>query len=715
MTQKTKGKIPGKHGPEPTRCPRPTSSRCVLLVEFVTDERWVFASRAFPFIQGACNELGIPVRWLWFGAQMVTEKGQGATFTQHVSLSESELATLGQHVAELQPTHVLLSHDVSLATRQVVTGGAKRPKLLSMADSEDQKSSETLAGVLAQASGLDSADGAAEGEEPKQPRQMLAGLAEQTDWILYWLDQELAGHPKAGAYFVDAWEPDYACVACNDMARAQRPFLLVLGGITCDYRGSLEKNDTYRGVDLSECNHDFGCAFCTWYRGPASDLHRDPVEGAMRQVRRILATAGENGRFRGRVQWLDVRLISRLPALTQAILALNMPPTRFYFEPRADRVVQVQAELEQAVATLAAAGHSVELLRMGAENLVEEENLRLNKGISLEQQDQAMELLKRLRLRHPDHFEYDPTWGYITCTPWTTLDMYQLGVQRAMDRGFDPLGVWLYTPLLLFWRSPILALARQEEGLLCDQWEDIAHLYQPAANNVPDTAFQPWRFRDPNVATVFALSVRFCAAALRSRVPDTLFRSDALYRTLLASPQLGDQFARPDLFTLEVIKAVREAGAEVSRALIMEQAITTYTALVSPEAPPQSSSRTGDQQAPRRPMDRQEKLTYLVEAVRSRFPRFQPITSAKAWEEPGPKTGNQAMLLRLAMQVGTIEYDLRLVGPLQEEKSYFKTRFFSVSHLSPLPFGSDKYQRLVIDFVMTLESALEHHAKELLP
>jgi hypothetical protein len=527
----------------------------LLLLEFVTRERWVFDSRFFPFYKGCAEEMGFEARWLCFGSHPITAKTDARGIAQHMHLDAKDLEQLASHVVDLAPTHVITSHALSAPALSIVHRGMADASVVCTHDPTVLTGYET---------GEGQAMGGPEG-------------ATRTDPILRWLGLWEAGREHGGKYLVDEFRPSYDAIMVNADARAFRPRIILMGGIACDHHGRLSDHPTYGTLDLRSARHGFGCAFCTWYRGPNSDLHINPVSVAESQLRRILESARPGGRNCDIFDVFDIRLFRRLAEFVDMVTSLGLPPSTFCFEPRADRVIEMADRLPTALTRFEAAGHKLCLYRMGLENLSEEENERLyNKQVSMEEADEATKLLQSLKEAHAEAFEYDPTFGYITCSPWTTLEMLEDGVKRAIARGFDPRGVWLYTPLLLFDGAPILLLARQQEGILCDTWEDVAMLYQPSANQIPTETLRPWRFRDRRTALAFGLIVRFCAAALRGKYDDGVFAKDARYQWLLTRQDPCGPLDRPDVFALRVFEALRGASPTADADAVLRDALDRY-------------------------------------------------------------------------------------------------------------------------------------------
>lgn len=669
------------------------AARRLLLLEFVTHERWVFDSRYFPFLQGAADALGIPRRWLCFGARFRIEKTGPSDVRQYMDLDGDELATLRRHVEALDPTHVVLSHPVSERVRAVLAPD-DRVALLSVSDLPPGDGCATFWELGREAF----PDAPAPGH--RRPAYAPANPAWQigrTDWLARWLGVDAAGPLAPGAYLAGAVAPSYDAVMANAAARSHRPHLVVVGGVSCDHFAPVRENPRYEGVDLSGIVQDYGCAYCSWYRGPASDLGVDPVRAAEGQLRRLLETAGEDGRFRGFVDLHDVRLFRAVERFAEMVLSLRFPPSTFCFEPRLDRFLEVVPKLERVLPRLAEAGHTLYLFRMGAESLVDEENALYNKHVSLAQIDAASAALARLAAAHPRAFAYDPTWGYITCSPWTTLEMLEAGLERAVERRFDPLGVWLYTPLLLYRDTPIARLAARD-GLVVERPEELSLLYEATVNQVRLDTFVHWRFEDARAGAAFALWVRFCAAALRGKYPDTIFEGDALYARLVAREREVRGFRRPDVFAREVLAAVRASAPVLDLPRLLDDALARYAA-----ASPLGDGADG---APAR-RDAPQLGSLLRAACRGfadRLPGVEVVDAA------GAGTGT----LRLRVAIDGARYDLHLRDRGAPDHM-FRSERFSVVYDKRTPLTSARHVRKARALVGLLERALAASSPELLP
>jgi hypothetical protein len=683
--------------------------RRMLLVEFVTRERWVFDSRAFPFVKGLAESLGDEVRWLCFGASLGIRKTGRDAVEMFMRIAPDDVATLARHIEEVEPTHVLLSHNVAPDALAVLMRLRGRASLLSTSDHPAPPGVTSLRAWVAAAPDIVS-ETATDLERRLSLAEDRSWSMTRTDWLLRWLGLTPESSPLFGRYLVGTARPDYEAVLANEAALRFKPHLLVLGGTTCDHRRPVSRNPHYAGVDLSGCRQDYGCAFCTWYRGPMSDPALDPVTLAEEQLRRVMETTGGRGRCCGAFDLVDVRVFSRIDRFMKRAAALRLPPSTFYFEPRVDRALEQADRLERALRTAATAGHSIFLYRMGAENFVDAENARFNKCLPLKRLDAGMKRLAALAAAHPGNFDFDRSFGYITCTPWTTLDMLAQTVDRAIERGLDPKGVWLYTPLQLYRGSAITKLA-EHDGLLTPRFEDLSMVYEPAVNNSSSRSFLPWRFRNARVGTAFALMVRFMAAALREVYPDDVFTGDALYARLLAATAEPGLLARPDLFAREVIAAVRGAAPPVNGQAVLASALSRYRAVLATLTPPAIEGEDG-------PEPQQGPKVRAAEKQAARFRRMLgSIIARRAAVSRGIRVEevrsvpDDACTIEVRIRLDGCEYALYLTTRAPSRPVYFRTPRHGVTFGKETPPRSESDVRRLRALLLALDAAASHKVR----
>lgn len=637
-----------------------SKTRRLLLLELVGRERWVHNSRFFPFIKGGAEQLGLDTRWLCFGAQTKSEKIGSAAIAEHYDLGELDLSELTEEIEKFKPTHIVISDPISQEALDLITLHALDVDILSLSRSSPRfLDGEQRIRRLHQAASGESLVPTGQGAmSPSSPRPFdTAWIQSRTDWLLAWLGESPKG-PSAvegSTFLVDVCLPSYDAVMVNEEARGFEPFIIIMGGVSCDHFARVSDNVFYEGLVLSDCPQQYGCGYCTHYRGAVSDLSIDPVEVAERQLSRVLETAGELGRSSWQFEVYDIRLFRMLDRFVDRVLELGLPPSTFWFEPRVDRFLEVAPTLESLLPCIVEREHRLGLLRMGAENLVDEENARFNKGITLAQIDRARTRLAELARDHEGTFVYDPTFGYITCSPWTRLEAFEEGVDKAIERGFAADDIWLYTPLLLYHGSPITAAAEREGDVLIEAFDDVAMLYEAAINHVDFSTVKPWRFIDERVGVAFGLIVRFYAATMRKVHKDTIFEGDELYEWLLVElARRGGFIEGPDRFAREVIALVKANALNQSPKELLIAALDRST--------------------------RRLKLHDVAEAVTSRFGRrLGGVTIADLRYEDGDIVMN--------VKDKDIVFKIRLCLPDTNDEEIARSEHWSVVIDTPLDAG----------------------------
>ncbi|MBM4388471.1 MAG: hypothetical protein FJ088_12070, partial [Deltaproteobacteria bacterium] len=349
------------------------------MIEFVTGERWVYPSRLYPFIKGCSEKLGIDVLWICFGTEITIEKTGKADVIQYVKLSGQEESFLEEQIRRLETTHLIINYPISSTLlKRIREAAGGRLNILSMSDLQSSDGVMRIQDLVISARNSLKATKAVvkkSADNGEREASQIEKEVMQTNWLLRWLGEDKERSSDFDRYIVGTIRPSYDVVMGNDRAREFKPHIMIIGGILCDHFPKVKNDPLYKDIDLSPCTQDYGCTYCTHYRKPVSDMHIDPVSIAEEQFRRIIETAGANGRSFGYFDIYDIRLFRKIDLFFEMILRLEVPPATFFFEPRIDRFLEVADKLDAVLPKLAAAGHVVSIFRMGAESLVEEENV----------------------------------------------------------------------------------------------------------------------------------------------------------------------------------------------------------------------------------------------------------------------------------------------------------------------------------------------------
>ncbi len=611
-------------------------------------------------------------------------------FRQFAALEPADVDTLRAAVAEVRPTHVVLSETLATGRFAELFGAGPEPRVLATCDREvvDPRAVSVFELVTPPQALPDDLDV----DERRWAPWSIWRLG-RTDWFLDWLGEDRASAPDFGGYLAGSARPVYRARVANELGREFRPSILLMGGIACDHRKELRSNPCYDGLDLLPGTVDVGCAFCTYYRGPTSSPRLDAVELAASQLAAILDDRGPDGRFFGTIDVHDVRLFGRLDEFVDQLERLRFPPCTFVFSPRVDRFLE--ARLDDVLPRFERGGWVLAIYRMGGESLVDATNARFNKDLTLAQLDAGRELWQRLKREHPRAFAYDETLGYITYTPWTTLEELAWQFGAARQRGFHEEDVWIYTPLELQSQSGVTLLAKRE-GLAQERFDDPAFLYKVYLNNIALDSMTPWRFRDERAGVAFRLIVRYCAAVTRAHNPDAVFDGDELYARVRARVDaLGADRPTPGAFALAAVQALlAEPGALPDRLLDLALAAADVPRAPAPPSEAAGQARPTDASATAGPDPRWDRATRRVARwAEAKLPgvrvALRAATSEGAW---------------LTVNVGDLAYELHV----QERGSAPRPCFLATERLELSHARETPISKAHLPHVRLLAKAFEH-------
>ena len=440
----------------------------LLLLEFIsTERRTQYRNEAFPFLQSYARLSGVPVRWVCFGHQPAV-RGPSRFI---VGLSPADTSGLCDLLRDFRPTHIA---------------------------SNERFEDELLRTVQDSSPGVSIAFG----------QEVWNPVMPTVDVVRQWLRlPAMDGH---SGWITDLVEPDYACEPANSLAAEIKPFVRVVAGPICFYARPLSDNPYYAALELPERFRRWGCTFCGAPTTLKYPYATPPVELAVRQIRAAARTCPA-WRFSGDFDIDGIACFFQLRRLTDALLSEPLPPTALYFSCRFDEVERMAPVIDETLPRLAAAGHSIRIHAIGAENLSHRENERLNKGLRLDQIESALSHLSRWEREWPSVFSF---WkhggvGFITFTPWTTLDDLDANVAAAERLGLEDSALLVTSRLVLIPGRPITLLA-EHDGLLLSDFEVAAKTATPSLGCIVDWSQtdSPWRFAHSEVAQIYGILTR---------------------------------------------------------------------------------------------------------------------------------------------------------------------------------------------------------------
>ena len=231
----------------------------------------------------------------------------------------------------------------------------------------------------------------------------------------------------------------------------------------------------------------------------------------------------------------DSPLSAKLGDLFREVLDRGLRPSTFFFMPRADVLLALRPTLERLLPELAAAGHRLRPLSVGAENFSPDENERFNKGVTTDQLWACFELMRDFEARFPETFaSADP--GYfagILFTPWTRPADLRENLEAARRLG----AAWLQKVVgirLQLWEGAAITELARHDGLTTDALVGSLRDVSAVCMSSPNDREVPWGFADPRTARLHQLLVRLEPTPEQA----TFGPDDALVR------ELRDQRAR---------------------------------------------------------------------------------------------------------------------------------------------------------------------------
>ncbi len=512
----------------------------------------------FPFAAGLAELLGWEWRWL---AVRVPEGHihVGARFV--VDLPEVRRGRLLRAVAAEEPQVVVTNDRPTPGLRGALEEAAPGARVVDLSEAE-----VVAAADRSQAQGR-RADA---GERPSGKGMRGLSVGDMAR-VLTGRDLGAVDEDLSSELLLDAVMPrfgrSYPC--SEDAAEERLPVRLVVPG-ACQYRGLVRTNRFYRDLDVPEVAQHVGCSFCfegssRWdisYRLPLSEM-------ALRQIE---AEQRDEPSLPGRAAYLldGNALYPIFSDLLDGLLERDLRPSTITGMLRVDQLLRLRARLEEVLPRLASAGHALRLLSMGAESFSEDENERFNKGLRVEQLEEAHELFVELEERFPDTFgRADPsTFAGILFTPWTRPEDLLVNIEAARLLGPAWLHAAVGTRLQLRPGLPITALARRD-GLTADAHGSGADV-EPVCLSGPDEREIPWRFAD-------ALTERIHQVVIRVEpIPDQVHveADDPLLLEIRALRERLPEKLREDYVGLveAVVRAVVALGVEAPSEEVLARA-----------------------------------------------------------------------------------------------------------------------------------------------
>jgi radical SAM superfamily enzyme YgiQ (UPF0313 family) len=175
---------------------------------------------------------------------------------------------------------------------------------------------------------------------------------------------------------------------------------------------------------------------------------------------------------------------------------------------RADDIIRNRKLVEAALEECRDKSLKLEIATIGFENFVQRHLDIYNKGTTVRQNVQAINIVRKIGEKHKDKFYFDESATFILFNPWTTLDELERNVDYV--RKYKLWNMTLtFTVSLMSFRGTAIYEKIKQEGLLTDKkWHFAA----------------PWRFKDHDVDLVYHLVCKLSntiAFSPSRTIPDT--------------------------------------------------------------------------------------------------------------------------------------------------------------------------------------------------
>lgn len=503
----------------------------VLLVEFAAFDRF-HRGIALPFLQRMVRDAGLQARWLRYGVRAATREAQKES---GIALCDEDLQTLVREAEGWGATHVLFGQSPAASTVDAFQRALPRLRLGLIHDDAEFVPSDDGRVHSVAISGHD-----------------LAGFLNAPS---------LAETPACHYSHVT---PDFTWIPGNDAAIQAPSLPFLICGEECTFRAPLRHNPKFQDLDLSACERKYGCAFCVRPSGRAH-WSKNPVE-----LFRIQLTALRDTHppWQGQLQVRGVGepILHHIEAVVDVLLQVDIPPIALLIDGRADGILQVRDALHRALPRLDGSPHALHMSLVGIESFVGDELMLLNKGLSWDQNLDAIATLFELEHRHGDSFAFRQHGGLslLLFTPWTRAEHTSLNLAVIRRCRLSKLSGKIFTSRLRLYPSlPLYALARRD-GLVVERYDDP--LLDTARMNLYADEV-PWTFAQPGMETLSRLMVRLG----RTDAPDSLARElrEAVgdgrgveKRLALAEAMVDVVLASPDATPSSVVIEARRRMAE---------------------------------------------------------------------------------------------------------------------------------------------------------
>ncbi len=290
----------------------------------------------------------------------------------------------------------------------------------------------------------------------------------------------------------------YRAVVEQDVIALDTPPRVVrktlFGNVGCPFADDPMDNPHFAGVALPAnlAIARLGCAFCSMGGDYEKRADEEAVRDVVEQASFWARSAPEVEEF----VLSDQHAVRYLASVVYAAHRAGIRPMRWLFAARADAFVRERARIDAAIAAASATGHRIETYLTGFESFSDAELARYNKGATVADSIEAVQVMRELRSSQPTAFDYAGAKGHslILWSPWTEPSDLAQSVRVIRDNGLGELFHEIGRNRLRLYPDLPIYYAAERDGALAEAWETGD---EGAARRKGYSVERPWRFLDP--------------------------------------------------------------------------------------------------------------------------------------------------------------------------------------------------------------------------
>ncbi len=288
----------------------------------------------------------------------------------------------------------------------------------------------------------------------------------------------------------------------------------VLGRLACPYQRPARSARAFAGMDLDDSSPlSRGCTLCSFRVGRWRRVRPEEwLDSVCRQIEWVRSLNPAATQFR----IVDHHGLEFLPDVLRRFRDLGWTGLTLLVDARVDQVLR-RDDWERIADAARVVEARLDFTCIGFENFSQPELDRFNKGVTVAQNVAAARLVRSLWEQHPDVFvRLHAAAGFVTWTPWTTLDDLRENVKYFRELNFNDFRSGLASlRLRLYPDLPLYALAARDDLLLDERPPD----WEEPIGYSPD---HPWRFQSQETAAAHSLVRRLLKEGDPGRDVDVL-------------------------------------------------------------------------------------------------------------------------------------------------------------------------------------------------